>query len=344
MKLYPKFTVLLFSLTVQYCSHCWSQTMRNTLFDATPLQLNPAYAGNFDGTLRVAGQYRANHGVVTIPYDSYNLSVDAPVFLPGRKSYIGLGGHVSRDNAMEGESQNFIGEVSVAYHRIFGNDSQLSANKYCELAAGIQAGYAQASVDLAQIYFQNYFEVNRFGYFHQFQWGFPDYTRYGHVNAGISFEQSLSKHVQYLLGLSVHNINRPSDRFEMNRANFAGFRTRCTGTAGATIALGKHLVLRPAFIVLADNIERNIVWGNEFQYAVLSGKHTWSLFGGLWRRTGNIMMLSTGVNIRNFRVGMAVDLDRFGSAHELDNGYEIGITYFNRGNHKRRLSPACTRF
>src|SRR6202007_1542836 len=49
-------------------------------FFASPLTLNPALTGKFNGTLRVAGNYRNQWPAINNAFITSTVSVDAPVF------------------------------------------------------------------------------------------------------------------------------------------------------------------------------------------------------------------------------------------------------------------------
>src|SRR3954454_5805604 len=48
-------------------------------FFASPLTLNPAFTGKFDGNLRVAGNYRDQWPAISKAFVTSTLSVDAPI-------------------------------------------------------------------------------------------------------------------------------------------------------------------------------------------------------------------------------------------------------------------------
>lgn len=73
------------------CLNTTAQNIQHTLVDATPLILNPAFAGNTPGKLRVIANHRLESNNSYTPYNNTNLSVDAPLLTFKNGDYIGGG-------------------------------------------------------------------------------------------------------------------------------------------------------------------------------------------------------------------------------------------------------------
>lgn len=88
-------------------------------FFASPLTLNPALTGKFDGTLRVSGNYRNQWPAFNNVYTTSTLSVDFPILksrLPDYDTW-GVGILALTDKAGGGVlTNNYIG-VSTSYHK-----------------------------------------------------------------------------------------------------------------------------------------------------------------------------------------------------------------------------------
>lgn len=119
-----------------------AQDIHYTLHDMSPLWLNPAHTGAFNGTIRVSGHYRADylgHSGISTP----NVSLDAPVLKGLRKQdWIGVGGNLIYDKA-NSVSANVIRTIfgfSAAYH--------LSLNKSQTSVLTLGAQYGSGSIGL----------------------------------------------------------------------------------------------------------------------------------------------------------------------------------------------------
>ena len=54
-----------------------AQDIHFSLWDMSPLNLNPAMTGQFDGDYRFNGNHRNQWSSVTVPFTTYSLSGDA---------------------------------------------------------------------------------------------------------------------------------------------------------------------------------------------------------------------------------------------------------------------------
>src|SRR3954470_22802373 len=93
-------------------------------FFASPLTLNPALTGKFDGSLRVAGNYRNQWPAFNNVYTTSTMSVDFSILnrvLPETDTW-GVGIIALTDKAGGGVlTDNFIG-ISTAYHKALNED------------------------------------------------------------------------------------------------------------------------------------------------------------------------------------------------------------------------------
>ena len=145
MKFIKTLSFLLFLLT--NVMHVTAQyDIHYTQFDMSPLGINPANTGAFEGTFRLGGIYRNQWaGTLSKPFSTPSVYVDAPIFaLRKNRDWIGVGVVVHTDKAGAGNlGQNgFMG--SVAYH--LGLDKKGKS----VLTLGVQGGYVQRRVDITQ--------------------------------------------------------------------------------------------------------------------------------------------------------------------------------------------------
>src|SRR5579871_4915574 len=162
----------------------FAQDIHFTQFDMQPLVINPAFTGMFYGKVRADLIYRSQWNSVTIGYKTEGASIDAPVFTERNGDYLAVGLQAYKDQAGDGNLQNFTGLASVAYHKVFGGHSDYSG---CDLAIGLQGGYAQESIDLSKLYFGDEFVNGQFvqGSTKEYQYGLHNSVNYFLVNAGL---------------------------------------------------------------------------------------------------------------------------------------------------------------
>ncbi|MBL7690402.1 MAG: PorP/SprF family type IX secretion system membrane protein [Flavipsychrobacter sp.] len=312
-------------------------------FTATPLLLNPAFTGMFDGNIRANLIYRNFWAAANVPISSIHGSADAPVYTDKKGNYFGAGGAFSETKPGDDSWSVLNGQVSASYHRRFGSDSARKKGKGSDLAIGIQGGYAQNGVDVSRMYFTGASTTPTYVL------GAGNSVSIYSVNAGVSYSRSVNKHFGYQVGLSVTDLNRSQDALLESQKSLVGLNRKLMVTAGCHIAAGEHLQLRPAFIYARrESFGRNkpyvsYIAGNEFLYTL--GVQT-ALFCGLWYSRGDMMTINAGIRTRGVRVGVGYDytVSSFNTASNGTGGFEVALTYINPSARAVRRYVPCARF
>jgi len=205
------------------CLEVEAQDIHFSQYYFSPLTMNPAQTGFFNGKHRIASNYktqwkRASGGA---PYVTYSGSYDVHVFDKQMKAadMSGFGIMVFSDKAGTGDLKTSGATGSLAYHRdLLGNGKQL-------MSFGIQAGFTQMSFDRMKLRFgdeilsdiptgsgQEYFENESLSYID--------------INAGILYNYIYSKTIKVFLGLSTFHLSQPKVNFlETGESNTLSNRT-----------------------------------------------------------------------------------------------------------------------
>src|SRR5450432_138064 len=180
-------------------------------FFSSPLTLNPALTGKFDGTLRIAGNYRNQWPAFNNVYTTSTLSIDFPIMqknIPENDTW-GLGILALTDKAEGGIlTNNYLG-VSMSYHKALNEDG------YSQIGAGFQATYGQKKLDNSKLYFED--QLTPFGFTGVSADIFNAANlniKYFDVNAGIIYTGSTTDRNNYYVGASLYHINRPKESFK----------------------------------------------------------------------------------------------------------------------------------
>jgi type IX secretion system PorP/SprF family membrane protein len=310
-----------------------AQDIHFTQFDASPLTVNPAFTGLFNGKIRVCGIYRNQWASVTVPYKTFGASVDLPIIWR-ENGYLAVGLQVFNDQAGDLGLTNFTGMGSIAYHLTVGdyrNEDQRS-----DIAVGLQAGYCTKSLDLSKAYFGDEF-VNGIanpGTSAEYLQGINNGVNYYLVNAGIAYSKSFSSNFGLTLGAGANNLNMPNDGVEKKQNSQTALDMRWTGQMGINWLAGDKLSLRPAVLYQYQAAASEIIAGNEFHYMLsnmpsnFSGYATAVFLGG-WYRTGDAFMVTAGFEFKGIRVGVGYDYNNssLNAASNGNGGYEISVRY-----------------
>ena len=90
------------------------QDVHFSQFYASPLTLNPANAGIFDGDLRMTANYRSQWGTVSKAYSTMAASVDMPVLKKLKGGMFGFGINFFKDQAGDSKPYSVLCTILLA--------------------------------------------------------------------------------------------------------------------------------------------------------------------------------------------------------------------------------------
>ena len=132
-----KSIIIVFSLFI--FSKSQGQDLHWSMFDLSPLSLNPAHTGDYEGSFRVGANYRSQWNSISnsTGYSTPAIYADAPVVMVGNRGWLGLGGMVYNDEVGTNGMNTFSAMGSAALH--FG----LNKKGTSVLSFGMQGGMIQ---------------------------------------------------------------------------------------------------------------------------------------------------------------------------------------------------------
>ena len=296
-------------------SASFAQGIVNAELNAAPMAVNPACTGMFNGTTRVNSFYTNHWAGADINYMSYGASVDLPLVTGKGGSYLAAGMQLRKDEAGDGNLNNFSGLISVAYHKIFRRKGDSNNAHAADLAIGLQAGYEQNSISLSSIYFGSHW-VDPNNYYLpptgsiEYGLGIGNTVNYYPVNAGISFAKSFSERFNLVAGVSADNLNQPARSTDRWQNNQLKTELQYMGSLGLKVLATKRLSLRPAVYYMTSANSNGVIAGNDFGYNLSKNPkatESTSVFLGFWYRSVDVPMVTAGVTHNRLHLGIAYD-------------------------------------
>lgn len=206
-----------------------AQDIHNSLFNMSPLSLNPALTGAFEGTARIGGIYRAqDFGITDVRgYYSPSFYVDAPVIQGFRKQdWIGAGFMIYSDNAGTTRLRTNISGLSGSYHFAVDKDANTV------LTLGVQWGSVSRRFDASQAILSDTFDETFGGLGNP---GTTDplampngdnsnnpddvQTSFSDINAGLMLRTSLNEQTKLELGVALGHLTAPNYSFRGGGGN-----------------------------------------------------------------------------------------------------------------------------
>jgi type IX secretion system PorP/SprF family membrane protein len=316
-------------------------------FFASPLTLNPALTGKFNGVVRVAGNYRNQWPSINNAFITSTVSVDAPILrdkLPENDTW-GIGVMAMNDKTAAGAlTSNFI-SFSTAYHKSLDEDG------YHQLGVGFQGTYANMRLDGTQLHFEDQLDL-------QGGWtGLSNEpiayrvvsTNYFDMNLGVLYNATTDGNNNFYLGASGYHLNRP-------KASFLGTDTVNVPTR-VTLHGGGYfpIVGSPSTIYVSGLFSnqagaRQYVLGGAWAVAASTDEtNPVNFYAGVWGRftnnTTDAVIPYVGLDYSDFNLGVTYDVNvsSLKTASQSRGGIEISLIYIKKKSDGRKGVP-CPRF
>ena len=296
-------------------------------FFSSPLTLNPALTGKFDGTLRVSGNYRNQWPAFNNVYTTSTLSVDFHLLknkLPDYDTW-GLGILALKDQAGGNVlTNNYLG-ISSSYHKA------LDENGFQQIGVGFQGTYGQKRLDITKLNYEDM--LTPFGFTGVTQEVYQNDNlniKYLDLNAGLLYTSSTNDQNNFYIGASMYHINRPRESFKGGSWNVS---PRTTISAGGYFPLSDIITLHTSGIYQVQNKASETVIGGALAATLdAESENPSNVYIGSWYRFKDAIIPYIGLEFAGIRIGATYDINTSSlkSASQSRGGMEISLIYIKR--------------
>ena len=295
-------------------------------FFSSPLTLNPAFTGKFDGEWRLAANHRDQWPSIPKAYVTTSASLDFGILksrIP-KGDVFGIGISGLSDQSADAALKLNYGSLSLSYHKALDEDG------YNTIGAGFQATYSSAILDRTKLTFEDQLTQN--GFTNPTQETFSNGTNqnYMDINAGVLYSGSSNGVNNYYLGLSIYHINKPNLSFIDKTWNLA---SRLSFHGGGSFPLNENLMVNASAIYQMQNKASEVVFGAALS-ALLNGDESnpTNVYFGSWMRLNDAIIPYVGIEINGLRIGASYDINTSSlkSATASRGGSEFSLIYIKR--------------
>ena len=326
MKIYIKKTERIFLLIFLWMPLILvSQDIHVSQFWVSPVTINPAACGFFDGNLRIAGYNRGQWNSFTNAYKTTGLAVDLPLLKrPSKQDIFGFGVNFDYDKAGDSKFTTMQGNIMLSYAHA------LNSRNNNFLMGGINIGAAQQSWDYSKLTFDQ-----------QWQYGIFDpnadnsETFYGNSFWFADFGLGMQWFYQpgflsfYQIGFSVYHINRP--KISMLKNDDIRMPVKWVLSAVTSIEAHTNIAVLPSAYFSFEGKYREFLIGATYSHTlpidVRGFKNKANI--GLYYRWGDAVYLATGMEWRRLTFSICYDFNvsKLTNASRGQGGTEIIVTY-----------------
>jgi len=314
-------------------------------FYASPLTLNPALTGKFDGVYRVAGNYRNQWPSINNAFTTSTISFDMGILksrIPENDQF-GIGIMGFTDRAGNGALVNNYVGLSVAYHK------SLDPDGYHQLGAGFQGSYTNKRLDVASLKFGDQLRANGFTGLSQENFAsFDPSLSYFDMNAGILYNGTTNGSNNYYAGVSMYHLNRHKEVF--SDTGFYNLATRTTFQAGGKIPVGTYNAVHFAANYSLQAKAQNTMIGAAFSLNVNNDEENpVNMYLGAWTRFNNVndaIIPYMGIEFGGIHIGATYDVNTSSlkSASNSKGGIEISLIYTKKYVDPNMRKLNCPKF
>jgi hypothetical protein len=357
----------LFGLNVQAQDPHFSQ------FFASPLTLNPAFTGKFDGLWRIAANNKNQWFLgkeLGSAFQTSSFSIDFPilknkipegdVFGVGISALNDGSGSVTNNpldptyptyNHNVSSNKHILnlnyGSLSLSYHKAFDESG------YNSLGIGFQSTYSSMIINTGLLHFEDELRGNGWlpsGSSPDYSLTIPGLTpnaknkrNYFDLNACLLYSGSSDGENNYYFGVSLYHINRPKLTYKHNNSWYLSNRATIHG--GGSFAISDVVGVNVSLIQQFQNKASETVIGGTLSInANGNDDKPTNVFVGSWMRVNDAIIPYLGLEVGGLRIGATYDVNISGlkAATNGVGGTEFSIIYIKRPPESKGIP--CPRF
>lgn len=319
-----------------------AQDIHFTQYQFSPLNLNAANTGRFDGDWRASGNYRSQWGaIMENPFTTTALSFDKNFDLFGHE--VSAGGQFVYDDAGTSALKVTKLMLSGAYHKTVGKN---------RISFGIQGGWTNKNIDFANSSRPDQFDIGTGNFESSFN-SAESFVNPGFsfldMNTGVYWSRKITSKIEPEVGFSVHHMNTPKESFFGNSNQI---ESRPIFNVDVNYQLDSSVVVTPSIMIMGQNQAQEWLYGARVEkYLPKNKSKVRSVFAGFNMRNGldrntDAVALILGSKISKYQVGVSYDVNVSGLSSYTNNrgAFEISIIYISERILPNLLNIPCERF
>ena len=329
---------LLLILVSAICLQSSAQDPHFSQFYASPLTLSPAFAGKFDGELRVAGIHRNQWPTIQKAYVTTSVAVDFRIMQDhiAENDTWGVGLMGFSDQSANGAVKFNFASAGTAFHK------GLDEEGYHQIGAAFQVTYANMLINTQGLKFLD--QLTPYGFTGVTTEVFDNSTlknRYVDFNAGVLYNGSTTDDNNFYFGVSMYHINRPQQSF--TGAYFI-LNPRTTLHGGGYFPVGQTSTVHVSAIHSLQGKAHETLLGGAYQFRLSEEYRPTSFYVGSWMRFGDAFIPYVGLEFGSMRLGASYDINTsdLKTGSNSRGGIELSLIYIKKNPDSKGIN--CPKF
>ena len=329
-------------------SQVYGQDPRFSQFNASPLVINPAMTGVYDGTFRVTSSYRDQWSSIlgSVPFKTFSVGAEYK-YNVNENDFFGVGVSFLNDEVGIASLQQTKGHLSASYVKQLSGGGYNSTSHH--VGVGVQVGGGQNSLDWGRLWFSRQFDPT------------TQKVDTDGIESGETIQNSSDLYLDFNAGLlwyaikgnnsvyaggAMHHINSPVISFFEDETQ--QLFSRYIGQLGAQIMMNRSLDLLPSVLYMQQGPSTEMVVGSAVRYDGGDSNEIALRLGGYVRMANKLdsgmlldaLIIAANFEVSGINVGISYDINvsSLNLATNSRGAAEITISYINPGETSRRRS------
>lgn len=196
-------------LCVLFSLQSFAQDIHFSNWQMSPLNLNPANTGMFDGDGRLIFNYRKQWKSVPVPYNTFSFGADFNLkksLVKNTKEAVGL--IFNHDASGDGKYTITDFKVPINHKFSFKSDTTLT------IAFGILAGITNIKIDPNKLSYDNQWDGDAYNQGLSTGENFPRQSKvFADISLGTVFQKTITQKLKGTVGYGISHINKPNVSF-----------------------------------------------------------------------------------------------------------------------------------
>ena len=336
-----KLFLLIFTIALNNCENAFSQDPHFSQYFSSPLTLNPAYTGKFNGAFRLSANHKNQWPSINNAFTTSTVSYDVSI-LNNHIGYYdtwGIGLLAVNDKTGNNFIKNNYYSVSTAYSKALDEDGR------SQLTLGFQGTLAQKKLDLNGADFEDELNLDGFtGNTMEIFGANPSTINYVDLNVGILYALSTNDDNSFYVGASFYHVNKPNNSFQEGNS-FLKHRTTIHG--GSYLPIGLYSSFHASFMYQNQANASEFLGGGTVSYILNHNyERPTELYTGTWFRFGDAVIPYMALETKGVRFGFSYDINisSLKPASLRRGGAELSIIYIAPFNDPMKRKVNCPKF
>jgi type IX secretion system PorP/SprF family membrane protein len=337
------FIILFYSLILGgwRSASVYAQDPHFSQFFYSPLTVNPANTGVFNGDIRASSMYRMQWSTVTSPFKTTSIAIDAPVSKGSlrRNDFFSMGLNIVNDN------QGSAGLTTNVYNLLGSYTKYTGGDRSSYLSFGYELGYGMKTAGLGSLKYDSQYDPNTGGYSSTMGVNeqYTSTAQFIDMSSGLVWNYSNERKSRNSLGVSIHHLTAPNVSILGKKDTLLRKFSFQWNGAYAIGGRNTNAELLPSFMIAKQGGSLLINAGASIKFLLqqrsryTSFHNERSMSAGLYYRYKDAAYVNLRFDIEDFSFGVAYDINISGltPASKAVGSFEGMLLYRGVfGNHK----------